>query len=381
MSRDEVLARAQDAAAFVNFFRGLLARVSSSHSASSAQAICAPETDAGVVGAFTVVSHIASLLADSISLQPLAVPRFTDKQQVDMQNSANDNRVPHIRPIVGRQLLGTVAQVVGKKSRAGAKFADQTISKEVPPPLTVELTVGEEGVDVDVTNKQLQQSADRDAQTLGVGSNGSVGNAAQTLVAALNAATTAQTSLLLFDDGAAGHRVCEVAMAELRGLLLVERKTQPGHPVDDTNSTNAYENMAVTRVVLEAARVLQRRSPTKDKHESNNGGAIAFRSALQLLPQLGFKIEAATWVEDLDCNESQRMRLALENEAMIVQVQEHCYRYVVVMQRPDKTSPWSRDTGMVQNENDPSAEMTKEWAQRFNSQLDRLRISSGTCLS
>eukprot|EP01046_Picozoa_sp_COSAG06_P047714 COSAG06_NODE_6991_length_2684_cov_390.096712_1_plen_173_part_10 len=91
MSGSELLDRARDASQFVDFFRGLLARVGLSSGASAAASICAADDAIGAGGGgksqqqkqqqgqegseLSVVEHIAALLAESMALQtPLAIP-------------------------------------------------------------------------------------------------------------------------------------------------------------------------------------------------------------------------------------------------------------------------------------------------------------------
>jgi hypothetical protein len=384
MTGPEILARAHDGTAYVDFFRGLLARVSASTGASSAAAICAHKVDAGDAAQsspeMSVVDHIASLLADSVALQPLAMPPFTAEQKVEMQIRNVDEQGNHIGPLVGRHLLATAAEVVvdapGVDDRETNSSGIRDENRPAPQ-VTMELQVSQERVNVKITDQYHQDGADDGRQRTGTSDVSSDSSAAQMLTAALKSAATAETSLLFFDNGAGDYKTCEEAIAELYELLLVKQSAEIEGNIDSGQSTYAASDAAVSRVVLEAAKVIQPGSDIKE----NQQGAIAFRSALQLLANLGFMLEAAAWVEDLDCNESPYHALhgggsaaTPEYEAAIGEArerasrQERCYRYVVVMQRPRASKEFDE-------------QKTAEWIQRYKAQLSRLRLPTDTCLS
>ena len=383
MTGPEILARAQDGVAFVQFFRGLLARVSSFTGASSAAAICAPgpeASDLASASSQSVVEHIASLLADSVSLQaPFTGLALTAGQRMEMQvNMSEYNRGHHAGPLVGHHLLGMVAQTVGD-DRVGIRD-DSRLAVQV----TIEMKVERERVSVTISDPHRQHGAERGEQTSGLRSNAGLGSsAAQMVTEALGAAPIEEVSLLFFDSGVGDYRKCEEAIAEFYELLLVKQTAQDEGQTSDEKTMNAFGDMAVTRVVLEAAKVIRHRNRARGEQEMAEG-AIAFRSALQLLPDVGFVLEAAAWVEDLDCSGAPQRALhgggsavAPEHEAAIGEARERarrerCYRYVVVMQRPRSR------TGQVDETNEKK---TKEWIQRYKAQLARLRLPTNTCLS
>ena len=279
----------------------------------------------------------------------------------------------HAGPLVGHHLLGTVAHTVGDDP-VGIREDSRPAAAQV----TVEMKVERERVSVTISNPHDQHRAER-------------GEAAQMLRDALGTAAVEEASLLFFDGGVGDYHKCEEAIAELYELLSVKQSAQSEGHTGDEETTNAFGDMAVTRVVLEAAKVIRRRNRARGEQQ-NADGAIAFRSALQLLPDLGFSLEAAAWVEDLDCSGAPQRALhgggsavAPEHEAAIGEARERarrerCYRYVVVMQHPRAKRSTSRAWSAEGWTEEMDGKQTKEWVQRYEAQLARLRLPTNTCL-